>query len=300
MLAERHRRGPSSGSCGAAGYTAALYSKARPGTPMDPLIVAGLLVLGAFTGFAAGLLGIGGGMLMVPFMTMMLERIGFPADQVVKVAIATSLTTIVFTSMASVRAHHRRGAVRWDAVRSLAPGILVGSLIGAQIAGAIPGKALGLCFGLFLGFSAIKMIRGAPPAATGALPGAGGMFAAGSGIGLLSAVLGAGGGFITVPFLVRRNVTMQQAVASSAACGFPIALAGTLGYIWAGRHLELPSGTIGYLYLPALAIISLASVITAPIGAKVAHSMPTASLKRVFAGLLLALAVYMFVRSIQS
>ena len=119
---------------------------------MDPLIVAGLLVLGAFTGFAAGLLGIGGGMLMVPFMTMMLERIGFPADQVVKVAIATSLTTIVFTSMASVRAHHRRGAVRWDAVRSLAPGILVGSLIGAQIAGAIPGKALGLCFGLFLGF----------------------------------------------------------------------------------------------------------------------------------------------------
>lgn len=265
---------------------------------MDLPVIAALLLLGAFTGFAAGLLGIGGGMLMVPFMSMLLARIGFPAEQIVKVAIATSLTTIVFTSMSSVRAHHRRGAVRWDVVRSLAPGILVGSLLGAQVAGLVPGRLLGAFFGLFLGFSATKMLAGKPPVAEGQLPGAAGMFGMGNVIGVLSAVLGAGGGFLTVPFLVKRSVPMQHAVASSAACGFPIALAGTLGYMWAGRHLDLPAGTIGYVYLPALLCISAASVMTAPLGAKVAHSLPTLTLKRIFAALLLMLAVYMLYRSI--
>jgi uncharacterized membrane protein YfcA len=147
---------------------------------MDPLIILALLVLGAFTGFAAGLLGIGGGMLMVPFMTMLLAHVGFPAEQVVKVAIATSLTTIVFTSISSVRAHHKRGAVRWDAVRGLAPGILVGSLLGAQLAGAVPGRMLGAFFGLFLGYSAAKMLWGAPPKAQGTLPSTAGLFGMGS------------------------------------------------------------------------------------------------------------------------
>jgi uncharacterized membrane protein YfcA len=265
---------------------------------MDPLIILALLVLGGFTGFAAGLLGIGGGMLMVPFMTMLLTRVGFPAEQVVKVAIATSLTTIVFTSISSVRAHHKRGAVRWDAVRGLAPGILVGSLLGAQLAGAVPGRLLGAFFGLFLGYSAAKMLWGAPPKAQGTLPSTAGLFGMGSVIGGLSALLGAGGGFLTVPFLVKRSVPMQGAVASSAACGFPIALAGTVGYIWAGRHLSLPAGTLGYVYLPALAVISAASVFTAPLGAKVAHALPTATLKKVFAALLGALSVYMLARSI--
>lgn len=279
MMAERHRRGPSSDS-------------------MDPLIILALLVLGAFTGFAAGLLGVGGGMLMVPFMTMLLTHVGFPAEQVVKVAIATSLTTIVFTSISSVRAHHRRGAVRWAAVRGLAPGILAGSLLGAQLAGAVPGRLLGAFFGVFLGYSASKMLWGAPPRPEGELPSNAGLFGMGGVIGALSAVLGAGGGFLTVPFLVKRNVPMQAAVASSAACGFPIALAGTLGYIWAGRHLQLPAGTLGYVYLPALAVISTSSVLTAPLGAKVAHAMPTATLKKVFAALLGALSLYMLGRSL--
>jgi uncharacterized membrane protein YfcA len=265
---------------------------------MDPLIIVALLVLGALTGFAAGLLGIGGGMLMVPFMTMLLTRVGFPADQVVKVAIATSLTTIVFTSISSVRAHHKRGAVLWGAVRGLAPGILVGSLVGAQIAGAIPGRLLGAFFGLFLGYSASKMLWGAAPTPQGELPSSTGLFGMGSVIGGLSAVLGAGGGFLTVPFLVKRSVPMQSAVASSSACGFPIALAGTVGYIWAGRHLQLPAGTLGYIYLPALAVISTSSVLTAPLGAKVAHALPTATLKKVFAALLGVLSIYMLVRSI--
>lgn len=264
---------------------------------MDLTIVAALLALGAFTGFAAGLLGIGGGMLMVPFMTMLLGQVGFPAEHVVKAAIATSLTTIVFTSLSSVRAHHARGAVRWPIVRTLAPGILIGALAGAQIAGALPARVLAAVFGLFIGFSAIRMLGGGPPIADRALPGRAGMSAAGGLIGAISALLGAGGGFVTVPFLVRRAVPIQAAVATSAACGLPIALAGTLGYLWAGRHLPLPAGSAGYVYLPALAAISAASMLTAPWGARTAHALSGATLKRIFAGLLGALAGYMLWRA---
>ncbi len=266
---------------------------------MTPILVAALLVLGAFTGVAAGLLGIGGGMLMVPFMTMLLDHIGFPRDEVVKVAIATSLTTIVFTSASSVRAHHARGAVRWDIVRSLAPGILAGSLLAAQLAHAVPGRALAAFFGLFIGWSALKMVTGKPPAPERTLPGTPGMAAAGGAIGALSALLGAGGAFLTVPFLVRRNVPMITAVASSAACGFPIALAGALGYAWAGRALPMPAGTVGYVYLPALAAISVASMATAPLGARFAHRLPTRTLRRIFAGLLAVLAAYMISRALR-
>ena len=264
---------------------------------MDAFTIALLLALGAFAGFAAGLLGIGGGMLMVPFMTMLLSTQGFAAEQVIKVAIATSLTTIAFTSISSVRAHHRRGAVRWDAARALAPGILLGSLVAAQFAGALPGRLLALFFGLFLGFSALKMLGGKPPLAEGSLPSSAGMFGMGSVIGALSAVLGAGGGFLTVPFLVKRSVPMQQAVATSAACGFPIALAGAVGYVLSGWNADLPAATLGYIYLPALAAISIASVFTAPLGARVAHALPTQTLKRVFAALLLALALYMLFKA---
>ena len=266
---------------------------------MTPSIVGALLVLGAFTGVAAGLLGIGGGMLMVPFMSMVLDRIGVPHDEVVKVAIATSLTTIVFTSASSVRAHHARGAVRWDVVRALAPGILAGSLLGAQLAHAAPGRLLAAFFGLFVAWSALKMLVGRPPSPERGLPGTPGMVAAGGAIGALSALLGAGGAFITVPFLVRRNVPMIVAVASSAACGFPIALAGAIGYAWAGRDVPLPPGTVGYVYLPALACISAASVTTAPFGAWLAHRTPTATLKKVFALLLAALAAYMVSRALR-
>lgn len=281
MMTERHRRGA----------FFLLY------VPMDAFTIALLLALGAFAGFAAGLLGVGGGMLMVPFMTMLLSAQGFAPEQIIKVAIATSLTTIAFTSISSVRAHHQRGAVRWDAARALAPGIVIGSLLAAQFAGALPGRLLALFFGLFLGFSAVKMLAGKPPQAQGSLPSAAGMFGMGSVIGALSAVLGAGGGFLTVPFLVRRSVPMQQAVATSAACGFPIAFAGAVGYVVSGWSQDLPAGTLGYIYLPALAAISIASVLTAPWGARVAHALPTQTLKRIFAALLLALAVYMLFKA---
>lgn len=261
-------------------------------------LVVELLLLGCCTGFLAGLLGIGGGMLLVPFMTLLLTLKGFPNNYVVKMAIATSLTTICFTSVASLRAHHKHGAVRWDVVRRLAPGIVVGSMLGAQIAKALPTNILALVFAVFVGFSATQMLRGKKPHAQRQLPGAPGMFGAGGGIGALSALVGAGGGFLSVPFMTRCNVPIHHAVATSAALGFPIALAGTIGYVVAGWSLQqMPAGTLGFIYLPALVVISLASVTTAPFGARAAHRLNVQQLRRAFAGLLYALAAYMLYKA---
>jgi len=260
---------------------------------MDPFLIAWFLVLGAVTGFAAGLLGIGGGMVMVPFITMLLTAKGFPTEHIVKVAIATSLTTILFTSVSSVRAHARRGAVRWDIARTLAPGIMVGSVAGAQVAAALRGSVLAIGFGVFVALMATQMLFKRASVADRTLPGSAARFGMGGVIGLMSAIVGAGGAFITVPFLTRANVKIHQAVATSAACGFPIAFAGTLGYVYAGWGLQLPAGTAGYIYVPALASIVATSVLTAPLGARVAHAMDVGRLRTLFALLLYVLAAYM-------
>ena len=264
-----------------------------------PLVVE-LLLLGAGAGFLAGMLGVGGGMVLVPFITLLLTLKGFPSELIVKVAIATSLATICFTSLSSVRAHHARGAVRWDIVRRLAPGIVLGSLLGAQIAKALPSALLAGLFALFVGFSATQMLRGGKPKPTRQLPTAPGLFGIGSGIGAVSALVGAGGAFMSVPFMTWCNVPIHNAVATSAALGVPIALAGTAGYLIAGWNLHgLPPGTLGYLYLPALLVVSTASVMTAPLGARAAHALDVQQLRRVFALLLYAIAGYMFWRALQ-
>jgi uncharacterized protein len=264
-----------------------------------PLIVQ-LLVLGACMGFLAGLLGVGGGMLIVPFMTFLLTAKAFPPEIVVKMAVATSLATICFTSLSSVRAHHARGAVRWDIVRTLAPGIVLGSIAGAQLAKAMPSRLLALLFALFVGYSATQMLRDKRPKPSRQLPGTPGMLGAGGLIGGLSALVGAGGAFISVPFMTACNVAIHQAVATSAALGFPIALAGTAGYIYAGWSLpDMPPGALGFLYLPGLAVVSITSVSTAPMGARAAHRLNVRQLKRVFACLLYGLASYMLVRGIR-
>lgn len=265
---------------------------------MDWTFVALLLTVGAAVGFAAGLLGIGGGMLLVPFLTMILTAQGVALEHVVHVAVATSLATILFTSVSSVRAHHRRGAVLWPVVKSLAPGILVGSLLGAQIAGRLPTPWLALGFAVFVGFSATQMLLDRKPKPHRELPKPVGMFGAGTVIGLLSSFVGAGGGFISVPFMVWCNVRIQNAVATSAALGFPIAAAGTLGYIVSGLHARgLPQGSIGFIYLPALFSVAATSVLTAPLGARVAHALDTKPLKRIFAVMLYALAAYMLYKA---
>jgi uncharacterized membrane protein YfcA len=214
-------------------------------------------------------------------------------------AIATSMATILFTSISSVRAHHKRGAVRWDIVRSMAPGILGGGLLaGAGLFALLKGSWLALFFATFVSFSATQMLRGRQPAATRQMPSPAAQAAAGGGIGLLSGLVGAGGGFISVPFMTSCNVAIHNAVATSAALGFPIALANTLGYVVSGWSLPASvPGAVGYLYLPALGIIASASVLLAPLGARAAHAMNIAQLKRVFAMLLYALAAYMLYKA---
>lgn len=267
---------------------------------MALLSILSFILLGAFTGFAAGLLGVGGGMLTVPFVTMMLSASDFPPGLVVHAAIATSLSTILFTSLSSVRAHHRRGAVMWPVVKLLAPGILVGSWIGPWIGAQIPSSSLALFFALFVGFSATQMLRDKKPLPTRELPQAPGMLGVGLVTGMLSGLVGAGGGFISVPFMTWCNVRIHHAVATSAALGFPIALAGTLSNIWFGmQEPALPPGSLGFIYLPALLPIVFASVMTAPLGAKAAHALPVARLKKIFALVLYALAAYMLYKGLK-
>ena len=263
--------------------------------PIEPLLVLELAVLGVGTGFLAGLLGIGGGMLMVPFLTIILGNRGVPADLAVKMAIATSMATIIFTSVSSVRAHHKRGAVRWDIVKRLAPGIVIGSLIGSLgVFSLLKGTALAIFFALFVSFSATQMFLDKKPKPTRQMPGTAGQLGAGGVIGFVSGLVGAGGGFISVPFMTWCNVAIHNAVATSAALGFPIAVANVAGYIAGGFSLQgLPAGAFGYIWLPALVVIAACSVLMAPLGARAAHALPVGRLKRVFASVLYLLAAYM-------
>jgi uncharacterized membrane protein YfcA len=261
---------------------------------MDWSLVLILLVMGTCGGFAAGLLGVGGGMVLVPFVTMIFTARGFPPDVVVHMAIATSLATIMFTSLSSVRAHHLHGAVRWPIVAQLAPGIVLGSWVGPWLAKQLDTSLLALVFGLFVAFSATQMILNRKPPASRELPGKPGMFAAGAAIGVVSGIVGAGGGFLSVPFMSWCNVKMHNAVATSAALGFPIALSGTLSNMYFGwNEPGLPAWSFGYIYVPALLVIAVASVAMAPVGARAAHRMPVQKLKRIFAMILYALSAYM-------
>ncbi|QNP59586.1 sulfite exporter TauE/SafE family protein [Paenacidovorax monticola] len=262
---------------------------------IEPLLAAELALLGLGTGFLAGLLGIGGGMLMVPFLTYILGQRMVAPDLAVKMAIATSMATIVFTSVSSVRAHHRRGAVRWDLVLRLAPGIVLGGLLASLgVFALLKGAFLAIFFGLFVSFSAVQMFLDKKPAPSRQMPGTGGQIAAGGVIGFLSGLVGAGGGFVSVPFMTWCNVPIHNAVATSAALGFPIALANVAGYVLGGQSVAgLPPGAFGYVWLPGLAAIAVCSVLTAPLGARAAHALPVRQLKRTFACLLLGLAAYM-------
>ena len=267
---------------------------------MDISLILAFLALGAAVGFAAGLLGVGGGLLLVPFFTFLFTLKGVPRELVVHMAIATSLATIMFTSISSVLAHHQRDAVSWHIVKVLAPGILIGSWIGPWIGKQLNSAALAMFFAVFVAISATQMLLDKKPAASRDLPRALGMFAAGGVIGILSGLVGAGGGFVSVPFMTWCNVKIHNAVATSAALGFPIALAGTFSNIYYGMNTtDLPPGSLGFVYLPALLVVSLASVFTAPFGARTAHGLPVKSLQKVFALTLFALGGYMLYKALR-
>jgi uncharacterized membrane protein YfcA len=269
---------------------------------LEPLLIFELACLGLGSGYLAGLLGIGGGMVMVPFITAILSHRAVSPDLAVKMAIATSMATIVFTSISSVRAHHQRGAVRWDLVRALAPGIVMGALLASLgLFTVLKGAWLALFFAAFVGFSATQMFLDKKPAPTRQVPGPGGLLGVGGVIGFLAGLVGAGGGFVSVPFMTWCNVAIHNAVATSAALGFPVALANGVGYIIGGQGVQnLPPHALGYVWLPALAVIASCSVLTAPLGARAAHRLPVKQLKRVFACVLYLLASYMLYKGITS
>ena len=269
---------------------------------IDSTVLLPLAALGLCSGFLAGLLGIGGGMMLVPFLTYFLTAQSVSPDLAVKMAIATSMATILFTSISSVRAHHKRGGVRWDLVWRLAPGIALGGLLASLgVFSLLKGSYLAIFFGLFVGFSAIQMFKNSKPAPSRQLPGTGGLLAAGGSIGFISGLVGAGGGFISVPFMVWCNVPIHNAVATSAALGFPIAVANVAGFMLGGLNVPgLPAASVGYVWLPGLAALACCSVLTAPLGARAAHALPVALLKRIFAAMLLLLAGYMLWKGMTS
>jgi uncharacterized membrane protein YfcA len=230
------------------------------------------LTLGAGAGIVAGLFGIGGGLTIVPVLVITFQLQGMSEAVLTHMAVATSLATIVVTSISSIRAHHQRGAVRWELVKPQ------------------------LILGIFVLLVTLQMLLNIKPSAGSKPPSTPELATAGVGIGWVSAIFGIGGGTLMVPYLNWRRVVMQQAVATSAACGLPIALMGALTNIWLGwGEDELPEWSLGYVYLPAFIGIVLASYLTAPIGARWAHSLPQAKLKKIFALFLLAASIYFII-----
>ena len=268
---------------------------------MDPELIVAFVALGAIVGFLAGLLGLGGGMTMVPLLTFVFTRQGFASEHVVHLAIATATATILFTSIASTREHHKHDAVLWHVVAGMAPGIVVGSFVGPQIVGTMSTSLLAAFFGVFIAFCATQAFLDRKPKPSRELPGRGGLFAVGGGIGLIASMVGAGGAFITVPFMAACNVKLRNCIATSAAVGLPVAIAGTISFVLAGLHQAgLPPWSVGYVYVPALLAIVIGSVACAPIGARAAHRWPVKALRRAFACLLYVMAVYMLWKAWQS
>lgn len=252
---------------------------------------AAYLLIGAVVGFLAGLLGIGGGMVMVPMLVFVFTAKGFPAEHMMHLAIATSMSTILFTSLSSVRAHHQRAGVDWPIARAIAPGILAGSFAASISAGFIPTRLLAMFFAGFIFYAGTQMFFDIKPHRTRELPGPAGLFAVGGTIGALSSLVAAGGAFLSIPFLAWCNVPLRRAIGTAAAIGFPIALAGSVGYALNGLRVPgLPRGSLGYIHIPALMLVALTSMLAAPWGARLAHRMPVAKLRVVFALMLYALA----------
>ena len=254
----------------------------------------GYAALGLVAGFVAGLLGVGGGLIMVPFLTWAFAVAAFPAAYNIHMALGTSLAVIVLTSISSLKAHHGHGAVDWSLVKRITPGILLGTLVGSLAAAWLSDRGLKVFFTLFLFYAATQMLLGFKPKPHRGLPQWPGMTLAGGVIGVVSSWVGIGGGTLSVPFQLWCNVGLRRAIGTSAAIGLPIAIAGSVGYMLSGQQIKgLPAWSLGFVYLPALAGIAAGSWLTAPLGARCAHTWPVATIKRIFAGLLYLLGLRM-------
>jgi uncharacterized membrane protein YfcA len=252
------------------------------------------LLLGAAVGFFAGLLGVGGGGIMVPILTSLFISLEFAQSQQVHMALGTSMAAIIVTSFASARSHQRHQAIVWPAVKALSPGIVLGTLGASFIAASVPSLPLAIFFSLFMAFVALQLILNIKPKPTRQLPGNLPLAGVGAAIGGISALVAIGGGSLTVPFLTWCNLKVQQAIGTSAAVGLPIAVSGTVGYVISGWQVaDLPQWSLGYVYLPAVALISVVSFFTAPLGVKLAHRLPVTVLKKIFALLIILLSLKM-------
>jgi uncharacterized protein len=252
------------------------------------------LAIGAVAGFLAGLLGIGGGAIIVPLLVAAYSAQGLPQEHLLHIALGTSMATIFFTSLSSMRAHHQRGAVDWAVTRAMSPGILTGSFGAALVAGLLPTRPLAIIFTALVSYAAVTMFFDLRPKQTRELPGPAGIFLAGAAIGIAASLFAAGGAFLSIPFLAWCNMPLRRAIGTAAANGFPIALAGSAGYIVQGWQVPgLPAGALGFIYLPAFALIVATSMLIAPLGARTAYLLPVKQLRIIFALMMLGMAVRM-------
>lgn len=252
-------------------------------------------LIGLAAGYLAGFLGIGGGFIVVPALTWLLLKDPVTAPWAIHIAIATSLATMLVTSMSSLLAHHRRGAIRWPLVRTMAAGLMAGAILGAIIADYLPAGKLAVVFGVFAILIGLQMILARQPTAEKPLPGTPGIVGTGGLIGTLSSLIGIGGGAMTVPWLLWHGVRAKNAIATSAACGYPIAIAGTLSFIFLGHVSDLPVGPLGYVNAPAFIGIALTSALAAPLGVATVHRLPPKTIKRFFGLFLLFVGTRMLI-----
>jgi len=249
-------------------------------------------VLGMVAGLAAGLLGVGGGLIIVPVLIYAFTSQGFSPEVLTHMAVGTALATMIVTSSGSAYQHHRNGAVVWSVFLWFAVGLSAGALLGAKLADLLHGRILQILLGCFAILLALQMAAGKKAKPSRALPGKPGLVLAGGIIGSISAIFGIGGGSLSVPFFSWCNMKMQQAVATSAAGGLPIAVAGSAGFIYTGwNEAGLPPHSVGYIYIPALIGIAITSVVFSQIGAHWAHRLPAATLKKIFAALLVVVGI---------
>ena len=252
------------------------------------------MLLGAAVGLAAGLLGIGGGAIMVPILSSIFIAQNVPTSLVIHIALGTSIACIIVTSFSSLYAHNKREGVIWPIVKSLAPGVIIGSLLATYFVAHVSSKFLAIFFTCFMAYVAVQMFLNFHPKPSRQIPGKVPLFFTGTGIGSISAIVAIGGGTLTVPFLAWNNIPLKKAIGTSAAVGFPIAISGTIGYVINGWNVSFEEPYLyGFIYLPAVVLISFVSYFTAPLGAKLAHTLSVSTLKKVFAIFLVLISLKM-------
>jgi uncharacterized membrane protein YfcA len=257
------------------------------------------LALGSLTGWLGGLFGIGGGLLLVPVLAFLFQAQGMPASHLLQLSLGSAMGIILFTSLASLRKHHQLGGVHWPTFRALTPGILLGTGFGTWIAAQVPASFLAIFFACFVYLVAGQMWLGSKPPPARRLPGTAGMTAFGIITGSLSSLVSIGGGTFVVPFLVWCNVPLRNAIGTASATGFPLAAGASLGYAIGGWDVSgLPAPHAGFGYLPAIFWTGLASLFTAPIGARLAHRLDVEKLRKLFALLLAVLATKLLTTTI--